>query len=281
MRFLFLIVTLLFAYVDVCGQTTTYLDHLKLTTKNKKRATYVKLEYEQEEDILVELYSKYDMLLLERYQVSSKGSNEKNGFYEKYRADGKLKSKGFYQRDEKVGIWHSYFEDGNIRCRYSVRNDTTYFIQYFTTTGDSVLSNGTGVLTEFNTEKNRTEVFEYVDSLAYASYYVYASSGDTVYNLCNTFAEYKGGLEKFFSSIKITYPKAAFQLGITGIVYVGLIIDEKGNLKNTEIVRGIGAGCDEEAVRATKRANHNWKPAIHEGKPVTSLVTLPIRFTVN
>ena len=74
----------------------------------------------------------------------------------------------------------------------------------------------------------------------------------------------------------ILYPEIAKRAGIQGRVFVKAYIDSTGTVAKTEIIRGIGAGCDEAAMVAIKRVK--FKPGIQDGKPVNVQVTVPILF---
>lgn len=90
---------------------------------------------------------------------------------------------------------------------------------------------------------------------------------------------YPGGFEAFsqFVSDNINYPEAARRMGIEGKVYVQFIILKSGLLINPTAIKGIGGGCDEEAVRAVDLSGR-WKPAIKDGKPVVCRLIFPIPF---
>jgi TonB family protein len=73
------------------------------------------------------------------------------------------------------------------------------------------------------------------------------------------------------------YPDAARTAGIEGVVYVRFMIDEKGAISHIEVLKGIGGGCDEVAIRAIKSVP-KWKPATYDHKPTKAIICLPIRF---
>lgn len=77
---------------------------------------------------------------------------------------------------------------------------------------------------------------------------------------------------------RIRYPEMARKAGIEGLVVVQFVIDTKGNVINPTIVRGIGGGCDQEALRVVKSAK--FRPGLQQGRPVKVHYTLPIRFTL-
>lgn len=72
------------------------------------------------------------------------------------------------------------------------------------------------------------------------------------------------------------YPRLARELGKEGKVVLKLTIDERGHLANVEVVDRAGSGFDEEAVKAVKGST--FIPATRNGKPVTCIARLPIRF---
>lgn len=77
---------------------------------------------------------------------------------------------------------------------------------------------------------------------------------------------------------KITYPEIAKRAGVQGRVYVKAFVDENGNVKKVEILKGIGAGCDEAAVAAVMRTKFN--PGRQRGKSVKVQVSIPILFVL-
>lgn len=83
-----------------------------------------------------------------------------------------------------------------------------------------------------------------------------------------------GGISKVQELI--VYPPLAMKAGIEGRVIVQFVINKEGKVENPFVVRGIGGGCDEEALRAVKQAQ--FKPGMQRGKPVQVRYTLPITF---
>jgi TonB family protein len=73
------------------------------------------------------------------------------------------------------------------------------------------------------------------------------------------------------------YPSMARENNITGRVIVSFVVEKNGDLTDIKVLRGIGGGCDEEAVRVLKTAP-SWKPGIQNGRPVRVAYTMPIFF---
>lgn len=75
---------------------------------------------------------------------------------------------------------------------------------------------------------------------------------------------------------KITYPELAKRAGVQGRVYVLAYVDEEGIVEKVELTKGIGAGCDEEAMRAVKSTL--FIPGKQRDKPVKVRITVPVLF---
>lgn len=83
-----------------------------------------------------------------------------------------------------------------------------------------------------------------------------------------------GGLAELQSNIK--YPEMARRAGIEGRVYVQFIVNERGEVEDPKVIRGIGGGADEEALRAVRQAK--FKPGMQRGRPVRVQYSLPVFF---
>lgn len=83
-----------------------------------------------------------------------------------------------------------------------------------------------------------------------------------------------GGLGELQKNIK--YPEMARRAGIEGRVYVQFIVNERGEVEDPRVIRGIGGGADEEALRAVRQAK--FKPGMQRGRPVRVQYSLPIVF---
>ena len=95
-----------------------------------------------------------------------------------------------------------------------------------------------------------------------------------IYIMCEKMPELIGGMDGLQK--KIRYPLQAKTLGVQGVVYVQSIINEKGKIEDPKVVKKLGAGCDEEAIRVLKKSK--FKPGYDKGKPVKVRFTLPIFF---
>ena len=86
-----------------------------------------------------------------------------------------------------------------------------------------------------------------------------------------------GGLEGLVE--RIQYPKLAELAGIEGTVFVQFVVDEQGDVRDAEVVRGIeGGGLNEEALRVVQDAR--FRPGLENDRPVKVKFTIPVRFVL-
>ncbi|WP_026952380.1 M56 family metallopeptidase [Algoriphagus mannitolivorans] len=106
-----------------------------------------------------------------------------------------------------------------------------------------------------------------------------SEEADEVFDITEVQPEPPGGLSGWNSYLakNLQYPRQARDLGIEGTVIVVFVINNDGSIRDAEILRGIGGGADEEAIRVVMNSP-NWKPAYQRGKAVSSRMRLPIRF---
>jgi len=88
-----------------------------------------------------------------------------------------------------------------------------------------------------------------------------------------------GGMQGFYTFLNehIKYPNQAQKLGIEGKVFVEFIVNTDGSLTDLKVVKGIGGGCDEEAIRVLKEAP-KWTPGKQRGRAVRVRKVIPIFF---
>lgn len=90
-----------------------------------------------------------------------------------------------------------------------------------------------------------------------------------------------GGDKALFAYLnqKMRYPGEAQRAGVEGIVVVTFVVAPDGAITNAQIVKGLGFGTDEEALRVINSMPH-WKPGKQNGRTVPVRYTLPIRFNI-
>jgi len=106
-----------------------------------------------------------------------------------------------------------------------------------------------------------------------------AEETDEIFTIVEESAAPKGGIGAFYSYVrdKMKYPPQARRMGIDGKVFVEFVVNKDGSITDVRAVKGIGAGCDEEAVRVVQSAPA-WTPGKQRGKPVKQRMVLPITF---
>ena len=78
---------------------------------------------------------------------------------------------------------------------------------------------------------------------------------------------------------KIVYPEIAKRAGVEGRVYINAFVDEHGNVTKAIVLKGIGAGCDEAALKAVEATK--FKPGRQRGKAVKVQVSVPVIFKLS
>lgn len=97
--------------------------------------------------------------------------------------------------------------------------------------------------------------------------------------LLEKYPEFPGGHDAFnrYISRNLRYPMMARENNISGRVFVSFIIEKNGSLSNIQVVRGIGGGCDDEAIRVL-RNSPSWTAGMQNGQKVRVAYTMPIFF---
>ena len=111
---------------------------------------------------------------------------------------------------------------------------------------------------------------------------VHLPDADGVFTVVENQPEPRGGLSTFYKHIgnNMRYPREARQAGIEGKVFVQFVVDEYGQITQTKVLRGIGGGCDEEAVRVLQEAPE-WIPGTTDGQAVDVRMVIPITFKLD
>ena len=102
---------------------------------------------------------------------------------------------------------------------------------------------------------------------------------DEIFTIVEDQPQPKGGMAAFYEYIgkKLKYPAQARRMGIEGKVFVEFVVDKDGTITNVKAIKGIGAGCDEEAIRVIQ-SSPKWNAGKQRGRPVKVRMILPITF---
>ena len=103
-----------------------------------------------------------------------------------------------------------------------------------------------------------------------------------IFTVVDQMPEYPGGEEALMQYLadNIKYPVQAVEEGIEGQVFVSFIIQPAGNVDHVKVLKGIGGGCDEEAIRVVSEMP-NWKPGYEKGVAVMVEYNVPISFKLD
>ena len=93
-----------------------------------------------------------------------------------------------------------------------------------------------------------------------------------------TFPEGQEAMYKFIYE-RIKYPVTARENGISGVVVIQFVVSKEGDIQNAKVLRGIGGGCNEEALRVINEMPR-WNPGQHDGRNVPVTFTMPIKFVL-
>ena len=94
--------------------------------------------------------------------------------------------------------------------------------------------------------------------------------------------EFPGGEQALFAffSDNLKYTSSAREINLEGIVYVNFVVWKDGSIRDVKILRGLGAGLDEEVIRVVGLMP-KWKPGFQNGRNVSVIYNLPVKFKLN
>jgi TonB family protein len=239
-----------------------------------------------------------------------------HGEAEYYHSNGQLQYKLNRNNGVEFGEVEIFYPDGKIQTKRfydslnkrDLKNDNRLgyiTIQYFDSAGRQTVINGNGKLIEYEKVKYgykkeagmirnglRDSIWTGFHPNGQLFYSEEWSSGKLVkgksfwgdgleyyYNILSSPAEPANGLQAFYSYVGkvMRYPRKARWKGIEGVVFLKFTVEKDGTISNVNVVKGIGSGCDEEAVRVLSSAP-KWKPFEMRGRPVRSTFNLAIIF---
>ncbi|MGB0165476.1 MAG: energy transducer TonB [Luteibaculum sp.] len=104
---------------------------------------------------------------------------------------------------------------------------------------------------------------------------------EEIFTIVEKMPSFPGGVEKLYQFLgnNIKYPTMAQDAGIQGVVYVTFVVEKDGSVTDAKVLRGIGGGCDEEALRVVRKMP-KWEPGEQRGKKVKVQYNVPVRFTL-
>jgi TonB family protein len=225
------------------------------------------------------------------------------GRYVAYYPTGKKKSTGTFKDGKLSGSRVEYYPTGkfynSVNC---LPGDRVLYNTCIDSLGKTLAENGTGEWIDFNEsftkivaqgkitngvrdgewheKKNDsvTKINNYNNGMLVSSDEVDAS-GKKIFKPVEVVPSFPGGLEAFYQFINknTKYPRTAYQNNTSGKVIISFVVERDGSLTDVKVKRGIGDGCDEEAMRVIKLSSP-WIPGTQGGKPVRVAYSVPISF---
>ena len=173
------------------------------------------------------------------------------GEYLEYYITGQVRSQGYFQRGNKQVGFKTYHYNGQLASEIS-KNDEEQLI-----------------ITKWDHIGQIESTKPYFD--------------DEIYSDVEEWPYFFGGKEQLykFLGLNMKYPYRAASKKIEGKVFVQFIVNHDGTLSDIEVIRGIGEGCDEEAVRVIELTDKMWVPGKHEEKIVKTRMVVPISFKLS
>ncbi|GAB4124216.1 MAG: hypothetical protein OHK0045_11150 [Raineya sp.] len=102
---------------------------------------------------------------------------------------------------------------------------------------------------------------------------------DSIYTIVEFMPQPEEGYKKFYQYLQenLYYTQEALEKKIQGYVFVQFIVNSEGKLENIKVIKGLGYGLDEEAIRVFAESPP-WRAGWHKGKKVPVRMTFHIAF---
>ncbi|WP_107038612.1 energy transducer TonB [Brumimicrobium mesophilum] len=213
---------------------------------------------------------------LEIYHVLKSDKNIKHGLYQKVVDKSILVVEGYYKNGFKDSLWTNYkFNSKSLKSRGTYLKDEQI--------GDWEFYNFKGELEQkYDFSKNEIVYFK-EEKENHEKTYKIINERDTVENTLDNPPLFIGGSIKMNNEFirHIRYPELAMENGTQGTVNVVFTVDQNGIARDHRVLKEIGSGCDEEAIRVIKLIPNNWYPAQLNGKRVNVEHSFPINFILH
>lgn len=104
-------------------------------------------------------------------------------------------------------------------------------------------------------------------------------SPDKIYTAVEVMPDYPGGINEFRNFVARSYDTSGINRTLKGQVVIQFVVETDGSLTNFKILRDLGHGTGERAIRAIKRAK-KWQPGNQNGRPVRVLYNFPMMIDI-
>jgi antitoxin component YwqK of YwqJK toxin-antitoxin module len=314
MRYLFLFILGLFVFDVAFAQKDTAVYYLKnsgkvVSTKDSADFFLVILppdtSFDKKLFIVKEFYTNGKLKLIGGSISNSLESLKFQGSYVVFYPNGHKMLVRNYEKGEPIGDEIQYYPNGKLYLVRSHGNKGKVFLKQFNdSTGNVLAENGKGKWKEYNENfsaiKGEGGIDNGVEDGTWRGKVNDSVNFESVFNkgkLISTFKTYKnkpiadayskvdvapefpGGFTAFdiFLKKNVRPPAIAREDGIQGKVIISYVVEKEGNITNIKVVRGIGGGCEEEAIRVII-SSPPWKPGMLDGKVVRTISSVSINF---
>lgn len=232
------------------------------------------------------------------------------GVFTYFHKNGKIESQGRYnEKGKRIGKWQRWYPNGqlNEEVKFSIGSDkkrTREVLNYYDSLGEHKVIDGNGWYQTLSRDWRVKSEGQVSNGLKQGNWTGYWESGELYFeeeyeqgalvrgvsydkdgnsynytSLERAAEPKKGGYQRFYEQIAkiMRYPNEARRTGTQGKVYVEFVVNKEGELTEVKSIKGIGAGCDKEAVRSVSKTRP-WTPAVQRGQRVKQRIVLPITF---
>lgn len=312
MRAFLLTSILAFAFnAGIAQKITFYFKNNGKKVTERDSADYMRTILPAENDkYQIQEHYKNGGLKLEGYATKYNPNLVLEGLIKRYYENGNKQEEAIYYKNQITGEANFYYRNGRLKevIEYLPDNfpvkPNVKMISFYDSTGVQKIINGTGIYS--GEEENGTFISgKYLDGkkdsvwngenlkkgYSYQENYnvgkflsgIAQIDGEEIkYSSAEQMPEYPGGMTKFYEFVgrNYNYPAAAKSSGVSGRVILSFIVERDGNISDIKILRDLGLGTGDEAVRVLERAK-KWNPGRQHGVPVRVSYTLPIMLNLS
>lgn len=245
--------------------------------------------------------------------------NIKTGKCIYYHPNGEVQSEALYYNNQPLGLVKSYYPSGRLQVeelydsapslkKMNSKEMNYKILNFYDSTGAWLTKNGFGKAYEYERSNEGTlrsmgNIIDGLKDSIWTSHYPsgklhyseswnkgtfiegksYWTDGTTyTYQLVDEMAEPMNGMQTFYNYVgmNMRYPTKARRNGIEGRVFTEFIVEKDGSISHIKVIRGIGGGCDEEAIRVIG-SSPRWKPGLQRGRPVRTRFNLALIFKLS
>lgn len=284
------------------GDKKIFLDSINNEVAEGSHTYYriIRNYFSENKPYKVQDYYKSGNLRMEGYSLD-KDRLKQTGDFVCYYPDGEKKSQCHFENSAPVGKYYTWYENGNPEYEgeyFEEGNSKSKIFQYWDSQNNKTVIDGNGYIkglnsfygegsvkngyregewkSEFNHGKGRI-VETYVEGKFISGVRTDQNNVEIRYDQFEKKPEPKKGMKDFYEFIgnNFKYSKEARKENIKGRIIVTFVVDEHGNIVEPKILKGVGYGLDEEAIRVVQKYE-KWIPGEQRGVKVRCNYSLPI-----